>query len=1248
MKRWIFYIMRNIFLFILLLVGLFSEAQVLQKEITYGRQAKRLVVDSLIAVPKDTLTVPTSLNTYPFVAIKNDTAYLWSETQQRWIQFGVAGGGFINGNCTEWVDGLSITWQGTGFNFSMEEGIVKIDCVPYLIDSLSFTLDPADTLDRFDVPYIDATGFHILKGEPSASPAIPQVQGDQVALTAILVPANSTEPDLDLQIVYDENTESVVTNSGTTTDGNNLTNTFRPVKSVNVTNINHADYIVFTKAPVLSTWDITGMDALSLHIKLKMVMPQLANLRVSFWNGNLQVSGEVVVGLNKFNVTTYQAISVPMSAFGNITNLEFNQVRFRYTSNNSTNHTGFYLDYIYFVDNLDQPSDLGGLSATLHFNGNAFTISPSETIQNGGTWNVIAPGTSAQYIDGTHTLRTFPTLLDSVGALDGRSKSALGGTIDNTTGTLHFQLANDLYPGLLSAALYTRINRNDSITNLGTGDTLLVYVSDTLLGIKSLIAGTGVTFTVTGNDITINSAAGSTPTLQQVFDTEVAGAVLTKNDSLQIGAFQLRVYGSANPLRVQSTTTSGITPAIQAVILNTNTNTVDDVLTISRQTSSTAANGIGGSIAFFTELSNGSVNENARIYSMWSDVTPASRSTEFGIRGITNNGPMTDWLVMDGTYGYLYLDTIATRAYARSVGGSGGTDFYTTSGILTSDRVVDLDGNNLSFSHSTSMEILMDATTSEISLTAVGVNIIGGPAAFGVNGGVGGSLELLGSTSGTITIQPAAAAGTYTLTLPTSDGSPSQYLQTDGSGVLIWADATNAIYAPIASPTFTGTVTIPTPFTLGATSVTSTGTQINYLSSATGTTGTTSTNIVFSTSPTLVTPTLGVASATTINKVTLTAPATGSTLTIAEGKTLTASNTITFTATDGSTLAIGGGGTLGTNAYTSTSYAPLASPTFTGTVTIPTPFTIGAVSMTSTGTQLNYLSSATGTTGTTSTNVVFSAGPTLTGTLTAATANFSGFVTASTGIAGNSTAGNSNLYVSGGITANRSTTANFLPSGVPGVGARVFVNGTTSYTMTASDAFGTITVGSTGGVTEAASGTHPLVASLILRPITVTNGVGATDVLAGLYIEGPATGVTPATASYGIWLDAGQTRLDGNVLIGGAAAGTSATSTLALFNGTIPSTSPADGIQLYAEDVASSSELKVRDEAGNILTLSPHNFTGIPEGRSEDMAWALYAEKDGTYINVDMLKLARLVEKLTGEKLVYKGATNNKPNPNNK
>lgn len=63
-------------------------------------------------------------------------------------------------------------------------------------------------------------------------------------------------------------------------------------------------------------------------------------------------------------------------------------------------------------------------------------------------------------------------------------------------------------------------------------------------------------------------------------------------------------------------------------------------------------------------------------------------------------------------------------------------------------------------------------------------------------------------------------------------------------------------------------------------------------------------NVVRATSPTLTTPTLGVASATTINKVTLTAPATGSTLTIADGKTFTVNNTVTLSGTDSTTMTL--------------------------------------------------------------------------------------------------------------------------------------------------------------------------------------------------------------------------------------------------------------------------------------------------------------------------------------------------------
>ena len=90
-----------------------------------------------------------------------------------------------------------------------------------------------------------------------------------------------------------------------------------------------------------------------------------------------------------------------------------------------------------------------------------------------------------------------------------------------------------------------------------------------------------------------------------------------------------------------------------------------------------------------------------------------------------------------------------------------------------------------------------------------------------------------------------------------------------------------------------------------------------------------------------------------------------------------------------------------------------------------------------------------------------------------------------------------------------------------------------------------------------------------------------------------------------------------------------------LYNATEPTTSVTDGIRLFSVDIASSAELRVRDEAGNTTTLSPHNFTLIPNGPSEDMAFSYYSERDGTKINVDMLKALRVLEQLSGEQLVY-------------
>ena len=88
--------------------------------------------------------------------------------------------------------------------------------------------------------------------------------------------------------------------------------------------------------------------------------------------------------------------------------------------------------------------------------------------------------------------------------------------------------------------------------------------------------------------------------------------------------------------------------------------------------------------------------------------------------------------------------------------------------------------------------VLVDANNILVGGTISGE---GGPLAVGNDLNVLGSdgitsyaISLAGSASGLITLQTASDAGTYTLTLPTSDGNPDQVLSTNGSGVLSWVN----------------------------------------------------------------------------------------------------------------------------------------------------------------------------------------------------------------------------------------------------------------------------------------------------------------------------------------------------------------------------------------------------------------------------------------------------------------------------
>ena len=308
------------------------------------------------------------------------------------------------------------------------------------------------------------------------------------------------------------------------------------------------------------------------------------------------------------------------------------------------------------------------------------------------------------------------------------------------------------------------------------------------------------------------------------------------------------------------------------------------------------AGAFGGDAAFTFTNGAGTATMSLGVASTTSGVAKLYNSASANAITVASGNNASAWTLTLPTSG-------GTNGYFLQTDGSGNTTWAAaaagTINTGTAGQITYYSGTNA----------LSGTTTGTGVLTALGVNT-GSAGAFVVNGGALGTplTGTLTNCTGLPISSGVSGLGTGVATFlatPSSANLASAVTDETGTGALVFANTPTLVTPVLGTPT-SGTLTNCTGYTVGNLSglganvdtFLATPSSANLAAAVTDETG--SGSLVFSTSPTLTTPTLGVASATSINKVAITAPATSATLTIADGKTLTASNTITLAATNDS------------------------------------------------------------------------------------------------------------------------------------------------------------------------------------------------------------------------------------------------------------------------------------------------------------------------------------------------------------
>jgi hypothetical protein len=166
---------------------------------------------------------------------------------------------------------------------------------------------------------------------------------------------------------------------------------------------------------------------------------------------------------------------------------------------------------------------------------------------------------------------------------------------------------------------------------------------------------------------------------------------------------------------------------------------------------------------------------------------------------------MSTGTVTNAIGGYYNVDNTTTGSIGNAIGVQSSITNASTGTIINSYGVqIQTPANSGTINNNFGLYIANQSGVATGNNYAVYAQ--GGTNYFGGNVGIGttspgalfdvgspgttlGTMRLEGNTSGYVQIQPSAAAGSWTMTLPATAGSSGQVLTTNGSGVLSWSSA---------------------------------------------------------------------------------------------------------------------------------------------------------------------------------------------------------------------------------------------------------------------------------------------------------------------------------------------------------------------------------------------------------------------------------------------------------------------------